>query len=140
MGYDAGPGTQTMEGGSAAVVGGPVVTPLSAIMALAGQNVTVTHAPGTLGVVPLSVVPSDVLSPSSGSGPGLYGTYYATMDLSGSQVAALARPTIDSSGVLVPGSYSARWTGTLTPSSTGLHRFALRYAGVVRLFIDGQLV
>src|SRR4030095_8929510 len=71
VGYDAGPGTQTMEGGSASVVGGPGVTPLSGIMARAGQNVTVTHAPGTLGVVPLSAVPSDVLSPSSGSGPGL---------------------------------------------------------------------
>jgi beta-glucosidase len=138
VGYDAGPGTQTMEGGSASVVGGPVVTPLSAIMARA--DVTVTHAPGTLGVVPLSAVPSDVLSPSSGSGPGLSGTYYATMDLSGSPVAAFVSPTIDSNGVLVPGSYSARWTGTLIPSTTGLHRFALRYAGVVRLFIDGQLI
>src|SRR5581483_6430003 len=68
IGYDAGPGTQVMEGGSAAVVGGPVVTPLAGIAARAGKGVTVTHADGTLGVVPLPTVPADVLGPSSARG------------------------------------------------------------------------
>src|SRR5678815_6065673 len=70
IGYDAGPGTQTTVGGSASVQGGPVVTPLTAITSRAGQGVTVTHTDGTLGVVALSVVPADVLAPSSGTGPG----------------------------------------------------------------------
>ena len=140
IGYDAGSGTQITEGGSAAVVGGPVVTPLTAIAARADAGVTVTHADGTLGVVPLPAVPADVLTPSSGSGPGLFGTYYASMDLSGSPVGAFVSATIDSDSVLVSGSYSARWTGTLTPRTTGLHRFALTHAGVARLSIDGQLV
>jgi beta-glucosidase len=140
IGYDAGPGTQNMEGGSAAVIGGPVVTPLTAIAARAGGGVTVTHADGTLGVVPLTVVPADVLTPSWGSGPGLFGTYYATMDFSGSPVGAFVSSTIDSDSILVSGSHSARWTGTLTPGTSGTHRFSLRHAGVVRLYIDGQLV
>ncbi len=140
IGYDAGPGTQVMEGGSAAVVGGPVVTPLAGIAARAGKGVTVTHADGTLGVVPLPTVPADVLGPSSGSGPGLFGTYYATMDWSGSPLAAFVTPTIDSDGVLPPGAHSARWTGTLVPQRSGRHRFALRHAGVARLYVDGQLV
>ena len=140
IGYDAGPGTQFMEGGSAAVVGGPVVTPLTAITARAGQTVTVMPAEGTRGVVPLTVVPADVLTPSSGSGPGLFGTYYASMDLSGSPVDAFVSSTIDSDAVLPAGSFSARWTGTLTPSSSGIHRFALRHGGVARLYVDGQLV
>src|SRR5262245_4661881 len=140
IGYDAGPGTQNMEGGSAAVVGGPVVTPLTAISARAGQGVTVTRADGTLGVVPLAVVPADVLTPSSGSGPGLLGTYYATMDLSGSPVGAFVSSTIDSNNILVSGSHSARWTGTLTPGASGTHRFSLRHAGVARLYVDGQLI
>jgi beta-glucosidase len=140
IGYDAGPGTQVMEGGSAAVVGGPVVTPLAGIAARAGKGVTVTHADGTLGVVPLPVVPADALGPSSGSGPGLFGTYYATMDWSGSPVAAFVTPTIDSDSVLPPGAHSARWTGTLVPQRSGRHRFSLRHAGVVRLYVDGQLV
>jgi beta-glucosidase len=140
VGYDAGAGTQTTEGGSAAVVGGPVVTPLGAITARAGQGVTVTYAAGTLGVVPLTVVPADVLAPSSGPGPGLLGTYYATMDLSGAPVAESVSATLDAANVLPPGSYSARWTGTLTPQATGTHRFSLRHAGVVRLYVDGRLI
>lgn len=140
IGYDAGPGTQSMEGGSAAVVGGPVVTPLDGITARAGQGVTVTYAQGTRGVVSLPVVPAGVLTPSSGSGPGLFGTYYASMDLSGSPLGAFVSPTIDADTILVTGAHSARWSGTITSSTTGLHRFSLRYTGVVRLFVDGQLI
>ena len=140
VGYDAGPGTQTMEGGSATVLGGPVVTPLDAIRARAGRGVTVTHAPGTLGDVPLPAVPAAVLTPSSGSGPGLSGTYYASMDFSGSPTGAFVSSTLDSGHILPNGAFSARWTGTLTPSTTGTYRFALEHAGIARLFIDGQLV
>jgi beta-glucosidase len=140
IGYDAGPGTQTTVGGSASVRGGPVVTPLTAITSRAGQGVTVTHADGTLGVVALNVVPADVLSPSSGTGPGLLGTYYPTMDLSGSPVAAFVSPTVDATNALPPGAFSARWSGSILPSIDGDYRFSLRYAGVVRLYVDGRLV
>jgi len=139
IGYDAGPATQMMEGGSPAVIGGPVVTPLAGITARAGAA-TVTHVDGTLGVTSLPVLPSAVLTPSSGSGPGLFGTYYPTMDFTGSPVNSFVSPNIDSNSVLVSGSYSARWTGTLTPTSTGLHRFSMRHTGNARLYIDGQLV
>lgn len=140
IGYDGGPNTQTMEGGSPAVVGGPVVTPLDAITARAGQGVTVTYAPGTLGVVPLPVVPAGVLTPSSGSGPGLFGTYYASMDLSGSPVSSSVSATLDSDHILSGGAYSARWTGTLTPPATGTYRFSLSASGISRLLVDGTLV
>jgi beta-glucosidase len=140
VGYDAGIGTQTTEGGSAAVAGGPVVTPLTAITSRAGQGVTVTHADGTLGVVPLAVVPAGVLTPSAGLGNGLLGTYYATMDLTGSPVGSFVSSTIDAGPVLVGGSFSARWTGTLTPETTGAYRFSLGFAGVVRLYVDGHLI
>ncbi len=139
VGYDAGPGTQIILGGSAAVIGGPVVTPLDAIKARAGQSVTVTYAPGTLGVVPLPVVPADVLTPSSGTGPGLLGTYYVKMDWSGPSHTAVS-PTLDMLNVLPGNAHSARWTGTLTPPVTGTYRFSLAYAGIVQLFIDGALV
>ena len=116
VGYDAGPGTQTMEGGSAAVVGGPVVTPLTRHHG-AGRPGRHGDACGRGRSVSCRCpsCPPTCSRPSSGSGPGLLGTYYATMDLSGSPVGAFVSPTIDSSSVLVPGSYSARWTGTLTP-------------------------
>jgi len=141
IGHDAGPGTQTMEGGSAAVVGGPLVTPLDGITARAGAGVTVTFAEGTLGVVPLPVVPSSALTPSSGTGPGLFGQYYASMDLTGSPLAAFVSSTIDFGTALsVGGAHSARWTGTLTPPVTGTYRFSLTHAGIAQLFVDGVLV
>src|SRR5436190_23091037 len=119
-----------MEGGSPAVVAAPVVTPLDAITARAGQAVTVIYAPGTLGVVPLSVVPADVLTPSSGSGPGLFGEYYASMDQSGSPGDSFVSSTLDANSILPSGSFSARWTGTLTPGATGTYRFSLEDAGI----------
>src|SRR5262249_35460133 len=104
-------------------------------------GVTVTYAPGTLGVVPLPIVPSAVLTPSSGTGPGLLGTYYASIDESGSPLGAFVSPTIDFAAALTPpGSHSARFTGTLTPTVTGTHRFSLEHAGNARLAIDGRLV
>src|SRR5205085_9122952 len=36
--------------------------------------------------------------------------------------------------------WSARWTGTLTPSESGLYRLTLLQAGIARLFVDGRLV
>ena len=140
VGYDAGDGTQHMEGGSAAVLGGTVVTPLTAITARVGQGVTVNYAPGTLGVVPLQIVPADVLAPSSGSGPGLFGTYYTGADLSGPINRTAVVRTLDASSVLGTTARSARWTGTLTPPLTGTYRFSLQHSGIARLFIDGTLV
>src|SRR5207253_627628 len=79
IGYDAGAGTQIEEGGSPAVLpGGPVVTPLDGIRTRAPKGTDVSYAPGTLGVVPLPIVPASVLTPSSGSGQGLSGTFYAS--------------------------------------------------------------
>src|SRR5262249_60120985 len=104
-------------------------------------GVTVTYAPGTLGVVPLPIVPSAVLTPSSGTGPGLLGTYYASIDESGSPLGAFVSPTIDFAAALTPpGSHSARFTGTLTPTVTGTHRFSLQHAGTASLTIHGRRV
>src|SRR5262249_47609143 len=75
IGHDAGPGTQVQEGGSSAVLpSADVVTPLEAITARSGAGVQVTYAPGTLGVIPLPLVPSDVLTATPGPGAGLSGT------------------------------------------------------------------
>lgn len=140
IGYDAGPNTQTMEGGSPAVVGGPVISPLAGLTARAGAGVQVSYAEGTLGVVPLPIVPASVLAPSSGSGPGLLGTYYASMDLSGPAHDSFVSPTLDFDAALPRGAFSARWTGTLTPPTTGTYRFSLSAPGISRLRIDGTLV
>jgi beta-glucosidase len=140
VGYDAGRGTQSMEGGSPSVVGGPVITPLDAITARAGDAASVRYAAGTRGVVPLPILPADVLTPSAGTGSGLLGTYYADDDWSGAVVRTAVVRTLDTANILVSGARSARFTGTLSPVATGPYRFSLRYAGIVRLLVDGRLV
>src|SRR5207247_4055546 len=92
VGYDAGSNFQFTEGGSGAVVPSELVSPLQGITARAGPAVKVTYAQGTLGDVALPALPSSALSPSSGTGPGLTGTYYGNTDFSGAPVATQTDP------------------------------------------------
>ena len=148
IGYDAGNGTQTEEGGSPAVrPGRPIITPLAGLRARAPRRTTVGYEPGTLGVVPLPVVPASALTPSSGSGRGLSGAFYAGATFSGAPVATRIDPTLDFATaprplVPIPGTRanSARWSGALTPPATGDYRFSLTFAGKARLLIDGKQV
>lgn len=148
IGHDAGPGTQIAQGGSPAVLpSGPIVTPLDAIVARAGSGVQVTHVDGTLGLVPLALVPSDVLVADPGPGAGFTGTYYAATTFSGTPVLTRVDASLDfESGSIplapIPGTtaHSARWTATLVPPVTGRYRFSLTTSGVARLFVAGTLV
>ena len=154
IGYDAGAGTQLEEGGSPAVLPSrSPITPLDGIRDRAPSRTKVSYAKGTRGVVPLRVVPSDVLTPASGSGSGLSGKFYASAApcCAGSAITTRIDPTIDfatpSTGAPsllqpIPGTSasSARWTGTLTPPESGRYRFSLTFAGNAKLFIDGEQV
>ena len=86
--------------------------------------------------------PPSVLTPSSGTGPGLLGQYWSNGDFSGRPALTQVDPTVDLSrrpadqtGAAV---WSAKWTGTLTPTETGLYRFTLSEAGIATLKIAGQ--
>lgn len=147
IGYDAGRGTQIEEGGSPAVVPGEVITPLAGIRARAMHGTKVSYAEGTSGVVPLPIVPTGVLTPSSGSGRGLSGTFFsdATPTWSGRPIATRVDPTLDFKSAPAPLSpipgttaQSAVWTGTLTPPTTGEYRFSLTFAGAATLTIGGN--
>jgi beta-glucosidase len=130
-------------GGSAGVppAAGAAITPLAGIAARAGSGVTLNVAQGSLGDAPLpALVPGSVLTPSSGDGPGLLGTYWSNGDLAGAPALTRVDPAVDLSAAPpgVGGLWSARWTGTLTPTETGLHRFTLMQAGLAHLFVDGR--
>ncbi len=144
VGADASTEPQVSEGGSGAVLPtGGVVTGLQGIRARAGKNVQVTYSRGTLGTAPLPVLAGHVLTPSAGTGPGLTGTYYASPDFTGPPVATRTDPSVDVSSTPVAGLprvWSARWTGTLTPPTTGDYRFSLNVAGQARLRIGGTRV
>src|SRR3954451_3579258 len=121
-----------------------VVTPLDGIRTRAARaGASVTAAQGSLGDAPLpALVPSSVLSPASGTGPGLLGEYWSNGEFDGAPALTRVDPTVDLSAqpAGVGPLWSARWTGTLTPTESGLYRFSLLQAGIARLFVDGKLV
>jgi beta-glucosidase len=128
-------------GGSANVIPSATTTPLDGIRARAGSNVQVSYAKGTSGTAALPVLPSNLLTPSSGAGNGLSATYYASPDFSGAPVISRVDPTVSFSAPAgLSGVWSARWTGTFTPATSGAHRFSLTNSGTARLYIDGKLV
>jgi beta-glucosidase len=133
-------------GGSASVplAPGQAITPAQGITARAAQaGVNVTTVQGSAGDLASStIVPSAVLTPSSGAtpGPGLLGQYWNNLDSSGAPAVTQVDPTVDlaSPPSGIGRNWSARWTGTLTPAESGLHRFTLSEAGVATLKIAGQ--
>src|SRR5512132_426111 len=122
-------------GGSAGVPPEPArtVTPLAGITARAGSAVRVTAAQGSLGDVPLpTIVPGD--------GSGFQATYWSNGEAQGAPALTRVEPTVDVTGAPagVGSPWSARWTGTVTPSESGLYRFSLLQSGLATLSVDGR--
>jgi beta-glucosidase len=143
IGADASVAAQTAEGGSGAVTPtGAVITGLQGIRDRVGNRTRVIYRKGTLGTGPLPVLSGDVLKPASGSGPGLTGTYYASGDFSGTPAFTRTDASVDISATPpgLPATWSARWTGTLTPSKTGFYRFSANLGGKGQLFVNGKRV
>jgi beta-glucosidase len=126
-----------ISGGSSAVTPAPgaTVTPLAGIRARAGSGVNVTAAQGSLGDVPLTtIVPGD--------GGGFSASYWNNGDFSGTPALTRTDPTVDLAAppAGIGPLWSARWTGTVTPTESGLYRFSLLQAGLATLWVDGQRV
>jgi beta-glucosidase len=147
IGDGAGPNTMSAGGGSATVTGTGTVTPYEGIKARAGSGVSVTYAQGNVasnGQLP--AIDTQYLTPSSGTGQGLQGNYYANTTLSGTPAATQTDPQVaftwnGSPAPGVPGTnFSAKWTGTLTPPVTGTYTFGLTSDDGSRLIINGQQV
>lgn len=147
IGDGAGPNTMSAGGGSATVTGTGTVTPYEGIKARAGSGVSVTYAQGNVasnGQLP--AIDTQYLTPSSGTGQGLQGNYYANTTLSGTPAATQTDPQVaftwnGSPAPGVPGTnFSAKWTGTLTPPVTGTYTFGLTSDDGSRLIINDQQV
>ncbi|WP_424921833.1 beta-glucosidase family protein [Streptomyces sp. wa1] len=134
--------TLTGVSGSTYVNPGTWTTPLAAIKDRAGTAITVTHRPGSVGDIPLTPVPPTVLRTSSGAA-GLTGSFYAGAQPTGTPVATQVSAGIDFTSAPLAGLpevWSARWSGTLTPTTTGLHRFSLLPSGTTKLVIKGKTI
>jgi beta-glucosidase len=148
IGDGAGPDTMSAGGGSATVSGTGTITPYDGIKARAGSGATVSYAQGVIGPTGrLPAIDSTYLTPPSGAGHGLQGEYYANTTLSGTPVTTTVDPQVsfDWKGAvpaagLPATNFSTRWTGTLTPPTTGTYTFGLTSDDGSRLFINGTQV
>jgi beta-glucosidase len=130
-------------GGSASVLPSETTTPLAGVLARAGKRIKISYAPGTAGTGALPDVPGAMLKPDSGGGSGLAATYWATSNFTGPPAATRVEPTVDFAKDPPPalgGRWSARWSGTFTPQTTGTHRFSLAVQGIARLYVNGRRV
>jgi beta-glucosidase len=130
-------------GGSASVIPAATTTPLDGIRARAGDDVKVTYAPGTAGTPALPDIPTNLLTPSAGTGTGITATYYASPDFTGTPMVTRLEPTVDFTRPPLPeltGVWSARFTGTFTPQTTGTHRFSINTFGIADLYINDRLL
>ncbi|WP_051367885.1 beta-glucosidase [Hamadaea tsunoensis] len=148
IGDDAGPDVMTQGGGSAWVNPPYTVTPYQGIKNRAGTGATVTFAQGVASPSgQLPPVDSSALTPSTGSGPGLYGQFFNNTTLSGTPVASRVDGSIDyvwggsspQSGVNGT-NWSVKWTGTLHAPTTGTYTFSLNSDDGSRLYVNGTQI
>jgi beta-glucosidase len=129
-------------GGSAAVTIAPErsTTPIEAIRARAGMTVSVTHAQGSLGDVPLSPIAAHFFGDPAGS--GLTAEYFANASYAGPALLTRSESMVDLTAppIDLGSAWSARWTGTMHPPDTGIYRLSLLLSGGAELYLDGDLV
>ncbi|MFE6888215.1 glycoside hydrolase family 3 C-terminal domain-containing protein [Streptomyces sp. NPDC057694] len=137
-------GTDAMTGveGSSYVDPGEFTTAVDAIKAKAGAS-KVLFSQGTLGDVALPVIPGDVFTTPDGK-TGLKAEFFAGENLSGDPVATTTTANVDFRwgnpvGDL-PSKWSARWTGKITPPTTGFVRISTLLSGAAKIVVDGVTV
>ncbi|MGI8448648.1 MAG: glycoside hydrolase family 3 C-terminal domain-containing protein [Streptosporangiaceae bacterium] len=111
----------------------------------AGPGITARYAQGATASGQMPALSAGSLTPAQGGGQGLYAQYYNNMTLSGSPaVSEVDQNYNDNFNGLVPlagvnaAQWSARWTGTFTPSVTGTYYFSTTSDDGSRLFVNGQ--
>ncbi|HEX9886574.1 MAG TPA: glycoside hydrolase family 3 C-terminal domain-containing protein [Longimicrobiales bacterium] len=119
------------------------VTPLEGIRRAVGPGTRVLYARGVDladGMPALRVVPADALGAGAAE-------YFANRELAGAAAATRADRALDFNwwdGAPVPGlvagDFGVRWTGTLTPPSTGRYALGGWGLGRFRLFVEDSLV
>ncbi|HEX7508533.1 MAG TPA: glycoside hydrolase family 3 C-terminal domain-containing protein [Polyangia bacterium] len=135
-------------GGSAHVSATHKVTLVDALRAALGNKVRVDFAPGEITPDGLAPIPTSALTPPAGhAGHGLLGEYFAGTEREGTPRLVRVDANIDFHWEIAPPApglpedkFSIRWTGKLTPPTSGLYALALRSDDGSRLYIDGKVL
>ena len=133
------------QGGGAAHIEAPyAVSPLDGLRAALPEDVEIVHEPGCS--IDLFLPALDTMSVTDLDGaPGLTIEFYRGQKPEGDPVARynVRSSTVHLFGDLPAGipqnDFAVRLSAWLTPTSTGLHRVAMRGLGGRRLFVDGAL-
>ncbi|RZZ82620.1 beta-glucosidase [Pseudoxanthomonas winnipegensis] len=137
IGDDAGANVSATEryGGFVNYPGMRIVTPLDGLQRRAPRTTQINYAPGTAGIKPLPLMEGSALQ-----GQGWTARYYANNDFAGAPAITRTEATIDMIDKVpesLPKPFSARWSATLVPKSSGLYRFSVTGGSDLRLFVDG---
>ncbi|MFJ2435789.1 PA14 domain-containing protein [Streptomyces anulatus] len=114
--------------------GGPRQLPARASPTSRASPVPCSH--GSAGPPSRSFVSSHAEVKQQAKAPGLTGRYYASPAPTGTPVTTRTDSVIDFTSTPVdtlPAVWSATWSGTLTPTHSGPHRFSLLAAGTATL-------
>jgi beta-glucosidase len=128
------------------------VTPLRGIREKVSPRTQVLHAMGSAlaeGLPALEPIPAGVLwagrTPEAQS--GLKAEYFANADMEGEPFAVRTDPVVDfhwwgdaPMAGLHPGEFSARWTGTLIPPTSGSYALGGKGLGRFQVFVNDSLV
>jgi beta-glucosidase len=125
-----------------------LVTPREGVERRAGSAMTITFASGTVlpsgEGFPVKPVPETMLRTPDGK-PGLHADYFANRTLSGAPALSRTDPSLDfawGNGPPAPGlpsdELSVRWTGKLTPKTSGQYLLSITGDDGYRLSLDGK--
>lgn len=134
-------------GGSASVTACYSVSPLEGIKNLIGNTIDVQFEEGCGLMGNLVTIPAQFLRSSNGE-QGLSAAYFNNRHLEGNAVLSRVDPQVDFSwGWAAPGeginkgSYSVRWSGTLSAPVSGTYKIGMAVFGSgARLYINNKLV
>jgi beta-glucosidase len=136
-------------GGSSGVSPFYSVSPLEGLQNKCGEKIAVRYSEGCQMVSSLTAIPSTHLTPTDGSEGqhGLRAEYFNNKELDGAPVLTRIDAQVDFDWG--PGSpapeinadgFSARWTGKLSPPSSGTYELGVTSDDGSRLYLDGQLL
>ncbi len=127
-------------GGSASVTINPerAVSPLDGLCARAGSAVEVLPAQGSLGDVPLPIIPAAAFALPDGSGPGVL---VECIGVDGSTTTRVLLSIDHSVGPdEMEKAWPHRWSTVLTSAVSGRHRLSLSLGGRATVRVDGRVV
>ena len=125
-----------------------IVTPLQGIRDKVSQGTKVHYAQGSEmadGMKRLLPVPSDMLTPSKGSGHGLYAEYFGNKDFSGTPAKTRVDKDVDFTwrdDTPVNGKmaaiFSVRWTGKIEAPESGEYTIGFNGNGGFKIYLDNK--